>query len=68
MESVQLIWQLGDPWSLYIMQFCRDRSQIAIGWDMNGAGEEEFPLSFKVLPAGLRIKLTWDRLTGEIQI
>lgn len=31
-------------------------------------GREKFPLSFKVLLDGLKIKLTWDRLKGENQI
>lgn len=31
-------------------------------------GKEEFLVPFKVLPAKLRIQLTWDRITGENKI
>ena len=30
--------------------------------------KENFPLSFRVLLAGVKLKLTWDRLTGESKI
>lgn len=40
---------------------------VAMGQDV-GVGVVDFPLAFRVLLAGLKIKLAWDRLTEESKI